>query len=452
MKNVLGWIKGHLIVVIAALVAIAALPALLFVSAGMNASLREEVQEDVSGEQRSLQQISVQYAVEPLDPSEPPQSFSAAPNAATTEAMAAVIAARNEAADAVLASALERNRSGKTPMLEGVFPAPDPAESTAKRQAAAGAWVRAHEELLRRADARGPVDASDLAVALEARQAQELEKLGRDEATPEDLERIRESLVDFRLQRLRERADDATLFATMETFVGVSRPESAGLPTLAQIWDWQHRYWVHEDIVLAAARANTNNESGLPLSPSDRPVKRLVSIETVPWPLEAETAGEAEAGRDGRGPGGRGGARGADRVGGGGGSAGSLAQEIRPDLEASITGRAGWPYRANPLYDARYATVTAIVDGTGLERFLAALEAQNFMTVVDLDLNAIDPFDALAEGYAYGGGSLLRAEMVIETLWLREWIGELAPDEVRAAMGLGPRETESGEAGEGSGS
>jgi hypothetical protein len=245
------------------------------------------------------------------------------------------------------------------------------------------------------------------------------------------------------VQRLRERADDATLYATMDTFVNVERPESAELPTLAQIWDWQHRYWVHEDIVLAAENANINEATGLAFGPADRAVKRLVSIETIPWRLQSESATEQDAGRGGRGrdrggpaPGGR---------GGGGAPTASLTQEIRPDLEASITGRAGWPYQANPLYDARYAQVTAIVDGAGIDRFIEALEAQNFMTVVDLDLRAVDPFEGLTEGYAYGGGSLFRAEMTIETLWLREWIGELAPDAVREAMGLPPRENEPAE-------
>jgi hypothetical protein len=441
MKNVLAWVKGHLVVVIAAVIAIAALPVLLFVSTGMNAALREEVQEDVSSQQRSLQQISVQYAAEPLDPSRPAESFSAAPNEATTLAMKRVIEARDAAATEVLLAAIERNRAGKTPMLDGLFPAPAPAETTAKRQAAARAWVRAHERLLDRVNAGGPLDPETLAIRLETRQAQEQEKIGVDQMTPEDEESIRETLVDFRAQQLTTRAEDVAFCATMDTFVNVSEPQTAELPTLEEIWDWQHRLWIHEDVLLSASAANTDPETGLAMPPGDRPVKRLIAVETLPWSYTVEGA-EAEATGRGERRGARG--RGMDDGFGGGGataSVGSLAQEIRPDLEASITGRAGWPYKANPLYDARYVYVTAILDGAGIDRFIESIEAQNFMSVIDLDLRAIEPGAGLAEGYAYGGGSLVRAEMTIETLWLREWLGELAPDGVREAMGLPPRET-----------
>ncbi len=435
MKNVLAWVKGRLVVVIAAVVAVVALPALLFLSTGMNAALREEVQQDVSAQQRGLQQISVQYAAEPLDPARAGESFSAVPNEATTLAMKEVLEARDEAATRVLEAAIERNRAGKSPMLEGLFPAPAPAETTSKRQAAAQAWVRAHERLLERVNAGGPIDPETLAIRLEARRSQEQEKIGVNQMTPEDEASLRETLVEFRSQQLGTRAEDVAFFATMDAFVNVGEPQSAELPTLEQIWDWQHRLWIHEDVVLAAASANTDLDTGLTMSPGDRPVKRLVAVETLPWSYSAEGA-EAETDD-------RGGRRG-DPFSGGRPAAGggSLAQEIRPDFEASITGRAGWPYKANPLFDARYVYVTAILDGAGIDRFIEALEAQNFMSVIDLDLRALEPGEGLAQGYAYGGGSLVRAEMTIETLWLRDWISELAPDTVREAMGLPPREAQ----------
>ena len=440
MKNVLAWVKGHLVVVISVVIALVALPALLFVSTGMNASLRESVQEDVGTQSRNLQQISVQYSAEPLNPSNPAESFSATPNEATTEAMRRVIETRDAAARRVLELAAAHNQTNKTPMLEGLFPAPLPAETTPKRQESAAAWLRGHQRVLDEVGAQGPVRAETLAVQLEARRTQEREKRlntqGVATLSAEEEAEVQRILVDFRLRRLRERADDASFYASMDTFENVAAPGTAGLPSLEEIWDWQHRLWIHEDILRAASAANRDAGSGLVLPPATRPVKRLVSVSTEPWFAGADPSGASDApsdrGRTGRSERNAPPPRAAA-------SAGTLTSEIRPDFEASITGRAGWPYKPNALYDARYARVVAILDGSGVERFLDAIRGQNFMTVVDLDLSVVSPLDGLVEGYAYGGGSLLRAEMVIETLWLREWIGELAPDGVRQVMGLPPR-------------
>jgi len=437
MKGVLAWVKGHLVVVICVVVAVAALPVLLFVSNNMNTTLRDTVEEEVSDMQRSLSQISVQYNVEPLDPTAPSEGFSATPNEATTEAVKAVIEAHDRDATRVLEAAVERNRAGKEPMLDGLFPAPAPAETTAKRQAAAGAWVDAHAALLRRVGAGGPVKSEDMLLLLEAKETQERERrlnsLGVSELPEQEAAEVRQTLQDFRLERLSLRAGDVSLYASPDVFVGVAEPESAELPTLEQIWDWQMRYWVHEDVVEAAARANTNPASGLAYQASERPVKRLVKVQTMPWEYQ-DAAEEEDTGRGGR--------RGRRDAAPSGGATrvGPLSGEIRPDFEASITGRAGWPFKANPLYDARYVAVTAIVDGEGLERFIDAIEAENFMTVIDLDLSEVQQVEGLARGYDYGAGSLLRAEMMIETLWLRDWIGELAPDGVRERMGLPARE------------
>jgi len=440
MKGVLGWVKGHLVVVISVIVAIAALPALLFVSSGMNASLKQEVEEEIGSQQRALQQINVEYAAEPLDPTEQPVSFSAVPNEATTRAMERVLRERDQAATRTLELAVERNRAGKTPMLDGLFPSPDPAQAAAKRQAAPRAWVSAHRALLREHNAAGPLEASELRIFLETRQAQEREKrlstLGVSELPAEAAQEIAETLKNSRLERLRSRAQDHAFYASMNTFEGVALPESAELASIEEIWDWQHRLWIAADIVRAAAVANDNPATGIVLTPDDRPVKRLVSIAITPWSYgsgaDAEEDDRSSRSRRSRGR----------QAPASASAAGDLATPIRTDFNASLTGRAGWPLASNPLYTARYARVVAILDGAGVQRFIDALESVNFMTVVDLDLAAVSPAEGLVEGYAYGGGSLVRAEMVVETLWLHEWMAELAPDPVRDAMGLPPRETE----------
>ncbi len=447
MKRVLAWVKGHLIVVISVVLALAALPALLFVSNGMNTTLRDDVEEDISGKQRNLQQISVQYNVEPLDPTAEVEGFSATPNEATTNAVKAVIEAHDRDATRVLEAAAARNRAGKTPMLDGLFPAPLPAETTAKRQGAARAWVDAHAALLSRVGAGGPVSHDDMLVILQARSTQETERLlttlGVEELDDEQKTEVRKTLEALRLDRLRVRAGDVSFYATPSIFDGVEIPEGPGLPSLEQIWDWQHRYWVHEDIIEAAAAANSDPVTGLVHRPGERPVKRLVSVRTTPWSYESSSEANEQPQPERRSTR----RRQADTaMPSGGASVAPLSSEIRADFEASLTGRAGWPYKANALYDTRYVSVTAIVDGAGIDRFIDAIEADNFMTVIDLDLVSVSPIDGLSQGYYYGPGSLMRAEMVVETLWLREWVGEFAPDTVRERMGL-PKRPEPGSGG-----
>lgn len=441
MKGVLAWVKGHLVVVISVVLALAALPVLLVVSNGMNTTLREDVESDISGKQRNLQQISVQYNVEPLDPTEVAEGFSATPNEATTNAVKAVIEAHDRDATRVLEAATARNRAGKTPMLDGLFPSPLSAETTAKRQGAARAWMEAHADVLRRVGAGGPVKQADMLVILQARATQETERmlttLGVSELDDEQKAEVRKTLEALRLDRLRVRAGDVSFYATTDIFEGVEMPEGSGLPSLERIWDWQHRYWVHEDIVEAAAAANSDPLTGLVYRPGERPVRRLVTVRTTPWEYVADSASSEPAQEERRSTRRR--RAEPEFPTGGGTSVAPLSSEIRADFEASLTGRAGWPYKANPLYDTRYVTVTAIVDGAGIDRFIDAIEADNFMTVVDLDLAAVSPIDGLSEGYFYGPGSLMRAEMVVETLWLREWVGEFAPDAVRERMGLPAR-------------
>lgn len=453
MKGVLAWVKGHLVVVISVIIAIAALPALLFVSNNMNTALRESVAEEVGSTQRNLQQISVQYNVEALDPSQSGEGFTGTPNEATTRAVKAVLDAHDRDATRVLAAAVERNRAGKTPMLDGLFPAPAPAETTAKRQGAARAWVDAHRRLLERLGAGGAVSEQDMLLLLQARSTQETERLlntlGVDELSDEDKAKVRETLEEFRLNELRKRAGDVTFYAGMDAFLGVDVPESVDLPTLETIWDWQHRYWVHEDILEAVASANTDPATGLVYQPSERPVRHIVSVQTTAWQYAAADDADAASQNDRRSSRSRRGGDDSRGGGGGGGGTGPLSSEIRPDFTASLTGRAGWPYRANALYDVRYAQVTAIVDGDRIGRFIDAIEADNFMSVVDLDLVAVSPVSGLIQGYAYGAGSLMRAEMTIETLWLRDWTGEFAPDGVREKMGLPARPEPGSEDGAG---
>jgi hypothetical protein len=59
------------------------------------------------------------------------------------------------------------------------------------------------------------------------------------------------------------------------------------------------------------------------------------------------------------------------------------------------------------------------------------------MTVLDCQVQDVDEYAALLEGYVYGSGDAVRVDMLIETIWLRDWTVPLMPAEVKQALGLG---------------
>ena len=109
---------------------------------------------------------------------------------------------------------------------------------------------------------------------------------------------------------------------------------------------------------------------------------------------------------------------------------------IAPTFEVSFTGRGGYPVAPNGLYDVRYARVSVIVDMNRIPELLNAVSTTNFMSVIDLDFEAIDPQEALREGFVFGGDAVVRASLRVETVWLRSWMAEWMPSGVRERLGI----------------
>jgi len=62
------------------------------------------------------------------------------------------------------------------------------------------------------------------------------------------------------------------------------------------------------------------------------------------------------------------------------------------------------------------------------------------MTVIGMSCNDIDEYNALASGYVYGTGDVVEVEMIIETLWYRDWTTRLMPQIVKDALLVAPEE------------
>lgn len=421
MKPVLAWAKTNIVSVISIVVAIVAFPALLFLSSGWNAELQAQVEQEVTGNLRELNRISVNYTAPSLDPTQPPVTFNRVPNEETTAAVKSWLDELRLEVDRIRRLAIEANNPDREVLVEGLFPQPSEAESTSKRLEMARVWRGAMIRLLRDAGADGPPDPAVVFDRLFSQYEVERQRLLGVEAVEdakletEEEQRIRADLGTERLRIYQDHAEDLRFYATPSVIANLSEwVETQGAPDIRLCWEWQLRYWVLEDILRALANANTD-EAGQEQTVPYAPVKRIESIAIQPWDFESMS------GAGGQPP-----------------ARANTSAEIPRNYAISVSGRTAWPAaRQNELYDIRYVDLSLIVDSTRLPQVLAAFPRTGLLTVVDLPLiEDYDPRPDLALGYAYGAAPLVRVRLRVETIWMREWLAPLTPPSIRALMGI----------------
>ena len=114
-----------------------------------------------------------------------------------------------------------------------------------------------------------------------------------------------------------------------------------------------------------------------------------------------------------------------------------------PGQRVTHTGRQS--SKSNSVYDVRHATLEVIVASDRIGALLAALTAQNLMTVTGLSLEEVEVSEDLAGGYFYGNEDhVVRATIDIETVWLRFWTSGAMPAAVREFLGVVLPEPEQG--------
>lgn len=426
MKKVLGWVKSNLVIVIALVLAIIAIPAMLFFSNRWNQSIREEVSADVSNTMRQLSALPVTYDIPAMmTGGEAWQSDRVAPNRQINERMEAVLRRLSSDAERVRDIAIERNQAGRTPLIDGLFPSPSNENArvgllTDMTRERPGAYAA----LLEQARAGMPPEADGVKRTLEARRARLVQEVvqGRVEQdlSEEEAKEIQDRLSEERLEIYTNHASRLSFYAAPEAFIGVRawRPDE-GLPSIETAWEWQMDLWVAQDIVAAIEKANSGPSGWLPVAAA--PVKQVIQID-----IEGAQSTDTSAG---------GGGRGFEQP-----EAGALPTDpnapIEPVFSVAFTGRAGHPTAPNALYDVRYATIEMIVDVNRLPAIINAFSTTNFSSVIDLDFEAIDPHDAMERGLVFGGDYVARATLRVETVWLRSWRKQWMPPAVRQQLGI----------------
>lgn len=459
MNQVLDWVRKNLAIVILVVVMIAAAVAIPMWASSRNAAVHDKVETRA----RLLSDIN-SLEKTPFENPVTGETQNRVINQALLRRYEEVVAAKREDAERVRAEAIEFNRDAHTLITPAnwseslgpwLFPAPPDMEREVRPKQFHELLVQAYRNLLNEINAGTPPEPGVLAEELEQKKSQfmlhNLSKTAEQSLTDDEQARLTDELREYRLGRYQEVASSIDLYAAIET-LNVPQWNQQSIPDLAELFQWQWQYWIISDILRALSNANADAQSVL-----QAPVKRLLAINPTGAPSVSAGSGGTTGGGGMSAPGPGGALGGGSALGGsgqgrrpipggpGGGRSPSAPQQpqagggqaINPntpapvDYSVSFTGRT-----TNSLYDVRYVTLSIVADTRRLPEIIDALAAQNFITVLDLNLTPVDPFEDVREGYMYGTGTLSEVNMVLETIWLREWTSENMPADLKRSLGI----------------
>lgn len=480
-KDILAWVKSHIVIVVSVIFILAILPVAFIVSSGWLKKIVTTQQDAASKELTAVKGADITYNLLQVDPAQPAVSEKNAPNAALIDffkkANERIAASASSAASkgaefnqgkGPLAAAV--GRSEYKPLVEGLFPKPALTEAQAASPTAADVFVEKeaiklnemedamlgkrgrpnpYGQLLTSVRAGGPLDATRLEETLRDMRAREIEKITSNarQLTEEEAARLKSQLQDRRLAELQANAQRAGVYMTLEALLpnagaaapsGPRRRGAAADPnatsaivheritpaelTRPNMFLKQWDLWVLGDFLAAVRLANQGSEGA-----DKAVVKRIESIE-IRLPEGMKPIDMAAKSEDPE-------------------MAALMAAEpeapptsdvpagmVPLDKSKSITGRirGGW----NEVYEVRRIKATCVVSSARLNEFLAAIAKVNYMSVTDLDMTEVDAWAALEEGYFYGDEHVVRVTLEVESIWLKSWLVPMMPEELRKALGM----------------
>ncbi len=486
MKNVIAWMKTNPISVAAFALMIVSLVAIGYFMFVANPALQTRAEEEASKKLAEVKRFSRQpIDVPPANADDPPESRSVVINPAVIEVLGGIYGDLNRESENIFAAALAINRAGHDPMMRGLFPN-TPNDMKFRAQTVYGqllsslvgtrAWADEVAQntgiVMPYLNGKPPVDRAYLQSLLD----QQMDAMQRGDSLAGEISEARLEQQKKEQQRelineLLRHAQDINIYADPElgnmlsanpafplqiASLGTS-PQS---PTASQLWEGQLELWILQDLVRAIALANdVANErehfdvDGNPVDSSvlNAPVKRLLRAEVLPGYVGLHTLGGVDSisgGTTASRPAPRGGAAASGGVGGAAASggvggaagysppAGGMTDQPRETKlsENFVFGPTG--RSSNSLYDIRHARLLAHVDYQRLPELLNAIGQVNLMTVLNLKITALDEYELLNDLYMYGQGDVVEVEMILETLWLREWTAKLMPEDTKVYVGL----------------
>ncbi len=246
-------------------------------------------------------------------------------------------------------------------------------------------------------------------------------------------------------------------------------------PEPDEIWEAQVKLWIIRDIMRAIHEMNNVGETVAvtrptgevvqePASAINSPIKRLLRLDPLPGYVGLHTVGGVpEPNQVGPGGSDTDSGFGSPTEFGGDLGLGSPATRFDPGGDTGDSGTKASVYPnppsdltipedpteaapehfgitptgrvSNSAFDVRHTRLIIDIEWDKLPAFIEQLRKTNFMTVVKANLQDIDEYQVLREGgYVYGDADVVRAELIVESLWFRNWTAEYMPKIVKQKL------------------
>jgi hypothetical protein len=454
MKNLSELVKGNPVVVGSIVVALLALVALFLFVRPSGTDFIAEMEKRKADEGKITQLMKTPWSVPGKKAEEPPTPITLTVNPAALEAISEVYKNMTTQYKSVFDKATAINHANHTPMIDGLFP-----ESTqnSKQFVARSEYKAALQAMLGK-----PVSADKDAPRLNAgspfpaeRLEEELAKVTNkflagffprkteSELSETDRKRLNAQRQELAMKLVTDHAKRISIYAVEDEdseeypFHRGAWIKESNLPDMRDVWEGQMALWIQQDLVRAIAMANRNKDTGKLESVLNAPVKQLVGIRVFEGYVGINSTGSVGRLNEGREKNQTGGAamellQRADAT--------KILDDVKnynPDkplpeaFNVSLTGRVG-----NAIYDVRHVQLSVIADYRQLPALFEAIGKVNFMTIINTHVSDVDEFPLLEAGYVFGQHDCVQVEMVIETIWLRQWTSALMPKAIKDELGI----------------
>jgi len=469
MKNAIAWIKSNPITVLSALLIVASVAFMGWIKLAKAPAMlaaATKPQQDIA-RVKSLQQQTVE--VPPANADDPAEEISGITvNEPVVKVMDKIFGGLNHEADEIQKTALGINQTGHDPLVEGLFPdTPADMRFTAKinygkaLQALMGGAAQAEALAVDTGmsmpylNAGLPIDAAEIGIFMGQRQAEAMQSRDSATMTEADQKQLRSELQRELMNRLLEHAERFNIYGDPRLMdprtpnpafpleVSSLATETRS-PEPATLWEGQMQLWILEDLVQAIAVANDvanerdhgTDKDGERIDASvlNAPVKRLIRASLVPGYVGLHSVGGVGTLASSQQAGGRGNPAPPTY----GPPAGGLTNQAREtklsdNFHYGPTGRG-----SNQIFDVRHARLRVHADYQRLPELFNAISQTNLMSVLDVQVTALDVYgpEVIGSYYVYGAGDIVDVAMIVETIWLRDWTKDLMPEEVQQYVGL----------------
>ncbi len=376
---------------------------------------------------KSLETVSA--LIPPDDPNGQANSVNLTPNPANIERLKGIYQQLNNQQGGIESRAIAQNKQNHDPFSPDVFGGAKPNPNSANVINAHDTAEKKFFELYALLKAGEPQESKEIVEKLGQIKKQFASTIQRMQLTPAEIKELRgkqrEELMNLFTTRARSimiYAEKPVFDANQKKYSGVfqigdwitkRKQPGQGAPNSFELWEGQMQLWIQSDIVRAILLANDAGGNAA-ANVTTNPVKRVLGIEVKPYYYGLPQGGYTKDVKPvALGP----------------------KDPLKSYFGVSSTGRI-----CNEIYDVRHARLSVIVDSRRVPALINAIGKVNFMTVLGVKMTDVDEYDHLRYGYVYGDGATVQLELDIETIWMRKWTSELMPDDMRAFLGIKPRD------------